>query len=134
LRKDSKIELIKRAPLFEHCTARELSRIASVANEYNYPAGATLAGQGTRGNEFMVTVDGAVAVTRNARKVNTLGAGDFFGEVSLLIGREHTATVTTTEASTLLVINGRPFRRLLRDVPSLQLKVVDALAARVPAD
>jgi CRP-like cAMP-binding protein len=82
----------------------------------------------------MVIVDGAVAVTRNARKVNTLGAGDFFGEVSLLIGREHTATVTTTEASTLLVINGRPFRRLLRDVPSLQLKVVDALAARVPAD
>lgn len=134
MRKDSKIELIKRAPLFEQCSARELSRIASVADEYSYPAGTTLAGQGTHGSEFMVIVDGAAEVRRNGRKVNTLGAGDFFGEVSLLVGRERTATVTTTEASTLLVLNARPFRRLLRDVPSLQLKVVDALAARLPAD
>ena len=59
MRKDSKIELIKGVPLFEHCSARELSRIASVANEYNIPAGGTLAGQGTRGSEFMVIVDGA---------------------------------------------------------------------------
>jgi len=82
----------------------------------------------------MVIVDGAAEVRRNGRKVNTLGAGDFFGEISLLIGSGHTATVTTTEASTLLVINARAFRRLLRDVPSLQLKIVDALAARLPAD
>ena len=82
----------------------------------------------------MIIVDGSAEVRRNGRKVNTLGAGDFFGEVSLVIGREHTATVTTTEPSTLLVINARAFRRLLRDVPSMQLKVVDALAARVPAD
>jgi CRP-like cAMP-binding protein len=67
-------------------------------------------------------------------KVNTLDAGDFFGEISLVTGRGHTATVTTTEPSTLLVINARAFRRLLRDVPSLQLKVVDALAARLSAD
>ena len=134
MRKDSKIELIKRAPLFEQCSARELSRIASVANEYNLPAGRTLAGQGTTGREFMVIVDGAVEVRRNWRKVNTLDAGDFFGEISLVTGRGHTATVTTTEPSTVLVINARPFRRLLRDVPSLQLKVVDALAARLSAD
>jgi CRP-like cAMP-binding protein len=134
LRKDSKIELIKRAPLFEHCSARELSKVASVAKEYNLPAGRVLAAQGTSGNEFMVIVDGAAEVRRNGRKVNTLGAGDFFGEISLLIGRGHTATVTTTEQTTVLVINARPFRRLLRDVPSLQLKVVDALAARLPAD
>jgi CRP-like cAMP-binding protein len=134
LRKDSKIELIKRAPLFEHCSTRELSRIASVASQYDLPTGRTLAAQGVRGNEFMVIVDGAAEVRRNGRKVNTLGAGDFFGEISLILGRGQTATVTTTEPSTVLVINGRPFRRLLRDVPSLQLKVIDALAARLPAD
>jgi CRP/FNR family transcriptional regulator, cyclic AMP receptor protein len=126
--------LIKRAPLFEHCSARELSRIASIANEYNFSAGRTLVGQGTTGREFMVIVDGAAEVRRNGRKVNTLGAGDFFGEISLVTGRGHTAAVTTTEPSAVLVINARPFRRLLREVPSLQLKVVDALAARLPAD
>jgi CRP-like cAMP-binding protein len=134
LRKDAKVDLIRRAPLFEHCSARELSRIASLANEYELPAGRTLTAEGAPGSEFMVIVEGAAEVRRKGRKVNTLRAGDFLGEIALVLDRGRTATVTTTETSRLLVINARPFRRLMREVPSLQMRVIEALAARLSDD
>jgi CRP-like cAMP-binding protein len=63
-----------------------------------------------------------------------LKAGDFLGEIALVTGRSRTATVTTTEQSRLLVLTAQAFRTLLRDLPSLQLKVLDAVAERLPQE
>jgi CRP-like cAMP-binding protein len=41
------------------------------------------------------------------------------------------ATVTTTSPVRALVVSDRAFRRLLEDSPSIQLKVLQALAARL---
>ena len=48
--------------------------------------------------------------------------------------RSPTATVTTTSGSRILVITSSSFRRLLREMPSIQQKVLEALAARIPDD
>ncbi len=48
------------------------------------------------------------------------------------LGAPRTATVTTTKPSRMLVITARDFRSLLRRVPSIQLKVLEALASRLP--
>jgi CPA1 family monovalent cation:H+ antiporter len=66
--------------------------------------------------------------------VNTLGDGDFLGEIALVTGARRTATVRTTAPSRLLVLTAVAFRRVLRETPSLQLKVLDAVARRVPSD
>jgi CRP-like cAMP-binding protein len=134
LRKNAKVELISRVPLFAGCSKRELGEIASLADELGVPAGRTLVVEGASGHEFIVLVEGAAAVKRRGRVVSRLGAGDFFGEIALVTGRARTATVTTTEESRLLVLTARAFRSLLRDLPSLQLKVLDAVAARLPEE
>ena len=131
LQKNKKIELLKRVPLFEKASKKELAEIASVADEIELPAGRKLTAEGTRGKQFVVLVTGAAEVRRNGRKVNDLRAGDFLGEIALVTGRPRTATVTTTKPSRVLVITPSAFRMLLRDVPSLQLKVLDALAERL---
>jgi CRP-like cAMP-binding protein len=77
-------------------------------------------------------VDGAAEVRRSGRKVNTLGSGDFLGEIALITGAPRTATVKTTEPSRMLVITARDFRTLLRHTPSMQFKVLEALAKRLP--
>ena len=134
LRKDAKIDLIKRVPLFARCTKRELAEIALLADEIDIPAGRELARQGRAGKEFVILVEGSASVTRNGRVINRLGPGDFFGEIALVTGRRRTATVTTRKPSRVLVMSSPAFRTLLRDSHSIQAKVLEAVIARLPAD
>jgi len=134
LQKNKKIQLLQRVPLFKSASKRELAEIARLADEIELPAGRKLTAEGTRGKQFVVIVEGAAEVRRKGRKVNDLRAGDFLGEIALVTGKPRTATVTTTKPSRVLVITPQSFRMLLRDVPSLQLKVLDALAERLPID
>ena len=134
LRKDAKIELLKNVPLFERCSKRELREIATLADELHLPAGRNLAKEGATGKEFVVLVEGEADVRRRGRRINTLHSGDFLGEIALITGAPRTATVTTTSGSRILVITSSSFRRLLREMPSIQQKVLEALAARIPDD
>jgi CRP/FNR family transcriptional regulator, cyclic AMP receptor protein len=134
LRRDAKVELLKRVPLFAGCSKKELGEIAMVADEIDVGAGEVLTTEGDSGREFFVLVDGAAEVHRNGRRVSALGSGDFFGEIALVSERPRTATVTTTVPVRLLVVTDRAFRELMRKVPSIQLKVLTALADRLAAD
>jgi CRP-like cAMP-binding protein len=132
LHKDAKVELIGKAPLFADCSKRELRQIAGISDELDVPADTTLTKEGASGREFILIVEGAADVHRRGRKVNTLGAGDFLGEIALITGTPRTATVTTTEPTHVLVLTSQAFRSLLRQVPSIQIKVLETLARRIP--
>jgi CRP-like cAMP-binding protein len=134
LRKSVKIELIKRVPLFSRCTKTELAAIAGEADELVLPEGRTLSRQGATGREFVVIVEGSAEVRKNGRKINQLGAGDFLGEIALISGVARTATVTTTSETRIHLLNDRGFRRLTKDIPSLQASVLKALSERLQAD
>src|ERR1035437_9995827 len=132
LRKNAKVALIKGVPLFAGCSKRELDEIASIADEIELPKGRDLTREGAAGHEFLVLADGRAEVTRKGRTVNKLRSGDFLGEIALITGAPRTATVTTTAPSRMLVITARDFKSLLRRIPSLQLKVLAALAGPLP--
>jgi CRP-like cAMP-binding protein len=134
LRKNAKIELIKRVPLFAHCSKKELGLVAQIADEIDLPEGKTLMREGDRGREFFVLVEGEADVRRGDRKLNTLGGGDFFGEIALVSQRPRTATVTTASPVRVLVVTAQSFRSLLDRAPDVQRKVLQALADRVAAD
>jgi CRP/FNR family cyclic AMP-dependent transcriptional regulator len=134
LRKNAKVELIKRVPLFSHCSKKELGMVAQIADEIDLPEGKILMREGDRGREFFVLVDGNAEVRRRGRRLNSLGAGDFFGEIALVSQRPRTATVTTTSPVRALVVTEQSFRSLLDQAPDVQTKVLRALADRVPAD
>jgi CRP/FNR family transcriptional regulator, cyclic AMP receptor protein len=131
LRRNEKVELIKRAPLFSSCTKRELEQIAQLADEIDLREGKEMTRQGERGREFFVLLEGDADVAKNGRRINQLGAGDFFGEIALVSDSPRTATVTATSPVRALVITDRSFRRLLKDQPEIQSKVLAALAARL---
>jgi CRP-like cAMP-binding protein len=130
LRKDVKVELLGRVPLFAGCSKRELSEISTLADELGFPAGTTLIEEGKQGHEFFVLVEGEVDVRAKGRKLSSLGDGAFFGEMALVSQRPRNATVTTTSPVRVLVVHEQAFRRLLRDSPPIQLKVLQTLADR----
>jgi len=77
LRKNAKIELLKRVPLFERCSQRELGQIAMLADELDLPSARDLTREGAGGFEFIILVEGEADVVRGVRVVNELGPGDF---------------------------------------------------------
>jgi CRP-like cAMP-binding protein len=131
LRKNAKTELIARVPLFAHCSRRELSEVAGIADEIDLREGKELTKEGAPGREFFVLVEGTADVVKNGRKINSLGAGDFFGEIALVHQSPRTATVKATSPVRALVVTERSFRRLLEEMPEIQRKVLAALAERV---
>jgi CRP-like cAMP-binding protein len=130
-RDKSKTDLLRRVPLFSRLSAKQLAAIASIADEVDLKEGKRLTAEGERGREFFVLLDGGADVERKGKKINTLGPGEFFGEIALLTHVPRTATVTTTEPTRALVIRAPEFRSLLRRTPALQLEVLDALAQRL---
>jgi CRP/FNR family transcriptional regulator, cyclic AMP receptor protein len=134
LRKNMKIELIKHVPLFSQCSKKELADIAAVADEIDLSEGRELTRQGAPGREFFVLVEGEADVRRNGRKVRTLSDGDFFGEIALVTDRPRTATVVARTPVRLLVVTDRAFRHMLEESPTMQTKVMAALADRLSGD
>jgi CRP-like cAMP-binding protein len=132
LRKNAKIELLKRVPLFERCSQRELAQIAMLADELDLPSARDITKEGESGREFIIIVEGEADVVRGVRVVNELGPGDFVGEIALVSGNPRTATVRTRGRSRVLVVGASAFRTLMRDVPSIKDKVLAAVTARIP--
>ena len=131
MKKNPKIDALRRVPLFEHCSTRELSKIAKTVDEVDLPEGRTLTHEGLYGKEFVVLAEGIADVEQDGEVVNTLGPGDFFGEISLVTGMPRTATVTTRSPARLLVLNGHSFRSLLATAPLIRRRVVSAAALRL---
>jgi CRP/FNR family transcriptional regulator, cyclic AMP receptor protein len=134
LRKNAKVELIKGVPLFAECSKKELSEVAGIADEIDLREGKELTKEGGTGREFFILVEGTAEVRKGARRVNMLGPGDFFGEISLIRHTPRTATVVATSPVRTLVITERSFRALLDHQPGIQTKVLSALAARLAPD
>jgi CRP/FNR family transcriptional regulator, cyclic AMP receptor protein len=132
LRKNAKIELLKRVPLFERCSQRELGQIAMLADELDLPGARDLTREGAGGFEFIILVEGEADVVRGVRVVNELGPGDFIGEIALVSGKPRTATVRTRGPARVLVLTASAFRTLMHDVPSIKDKVLAAVTARIP--
>jgi CRP-like cAMP-binding protein len=142
LRKEQGIELLRSVWLFERCSNRELGALQQIATPLDIPAGKVLTTQGDVGREFFVVVSGKAEARRGNVVIGTLEAGSFFGEMALLERRPRTATVTTLEPTTVLVITASAFDGLVASMPSVDRKMLVVLAERlrdvearfVPAD
>lgn len=131
LHKDARVSLLTKVPLFERCSRRDLAKIASIAREVEYPAATPVVREGDPGAELFIIVNGEVDVRTGTRKLATLRAGNFFGEIALITGSRRMATVTTGTQLRALVIAGRDFRKLLEDSPSIQFKLLQEVGKRL---
>lgn len=121
-------------PLFSNCSKRDLTAIAKLAHEIELPAEHTLIRENARvAYSFFVLIEGEADVRRDGSLVATLGPGDFFGELALILRRPRTATVALTAPSRLLSISAHNFHPLLMSSPAIQFKLLEAVAERLEA-
>lgn len=134
MRRDAKIELLKKVTLFSGCSKNELRELAKTADELDVPEGTVLTREGAPGREFFVLIKGTARVTRKGRKIADVGPGDWLGEIALITSGPRTATVTTTSPVDLLVITDRRFHGVVETMPSIALKVLSTVGDRLSRD
>lgn len=128
---NAKAKALKRAPLFQGLSQKELGELAKVTEDMDGAAGTVLIREGEIGREFFVLLEGEVEVERQGKSLGTRDAGDFFGEIAVLEQVPRTATVTARTPVRFLVLTRPAFRRLIVDNPKVETKVLRALAKRV---
>jgi CRP-like cAMP-binding protein len=117
--------------LFSLCTKKELRTVAKVAKVRSIAKGVRLMEEGEPGDSMYVILSGIARVSRRGRKVAALGGGDAVGELALLGRAPRNATVDAESDLQVAEISRRSLSRLIHDVPSFSIKLLEALAARV---
>lgn len=126
-KRDQKVDLLKKVPMFSNLSNRHLNEVAKYADQLPVKAGRVLAEEGNLGWEFVFILEGKARVKKGGKVINRLASGDFFGEVSLIDRGPRTATVITETDMTLLIVNSKSFDHLLDTVPGLQKKILISL-------
>jgi MFS family permease len=108
------INLIESLDLFAGASRMAIERVARAATQVTMAADVVVIHEGDQADALWVLVEGEVAVSARgeagrARRLRTMGAGTYFGEIGLLRGLPRTATVRTLEPSVLLRIDGNDF-------------------------
>lgn len=129
--RDSKVEALKRAPLFEALSRKQLTELAKVTEDVDVKAGKVLCREGDRGQEFFVIMEGEVEVTKRGKHLATCRSGEFFGEIAIVEDVPRTATVTAKTPIRFFVLTRSAFSHLLDEQPGIERKVLRALAKRL---
>jgi ABC-type multidrug transport system ATPase subunit len=105
--------------------------------EVRYGPGEVIFHQGDSGDQMFVVAAGAVAlsigVEGHQRQIAVLGAGEFFGELSLLSGLPRTATATASEETVLLAISRDVFKMMVQDDIEIVFEMMKEQGTRVSA-
>ena len=128
---EMKIAQLRKVPLLQRCTRRELTAIARHSEVVQFPEGQTVVRAGEAGAEFFLILAGKAGVEAPGRRRFQLGPGDFFGEMSLLDGEPRSASIVAEAPLRLLLVRHRDFWTLLTEVPDLTRKILVALSRRV---
>src|SRR3954470_17734326 len=113
---------LKAVPFFTRLNDRELDVVRSVATEKSYPKNAVVLTEGEMGDSLYMIQSGKVKVfigDEEGRELilKILGPGAFFGEMSMIDKQPRSASVTTIEPSTFLVLSHSNFERCVEQAP-----------------
>jgi CRP-like cAMP-binding protein len=121
---------LKGLPWFTGCTDAQLTQLASLCEHLAVDADEVILREGRLGRELFVIVEGNVTVTRKGAVVNTLGPGDYFGELGAIEAAPRNATVTATTALDVLVIGPREFDAIM-SIPAIRNALLRGMSRRI---
>lgn len=91
--------------------------ISATLQRVNVGADDVIAREGGPADKLFIVVDGELEVTReeggSKQTVSTLGPGELYGEISVLIDRPRSATVRALKPTTLLTLDGDSFKDVM---------------------
>ena len=125
------VDTLASLSLFADLSRPQLEQVAHKMTEESYPSGQRILRQGFSGTGFYVILDGEVAIKRDGQEVVRLQKGDFFGEMSILLGEPPVADVVATRQLNVLHLGGPELEGFLRDHPPVMYRMLKTVALRL---
>lgn len=107
------------------------------AFQRNFEDGEIIFDEGDEGVDLYVIQAGRVQVTRRGehreRVVASLGPGEFFGEMSVVLGESRTARAVAVGPTQLLELDGETLEAMCIERPEIAIRMIQRLAIRLIA-
>ena len=125
------VERLAQLALFADLRWPELEAVAHTFDEEVFAEGQRVLRQGISGGAFYVILEGEAAVAIDGEERARLGRGEFFGEISALIGSVPIADVRAETLLRCLALPGPQLEAFLLDHPTVMLRMLQAVSRRL---
>lgn len=125
------VEVLSSLKLFGDLSRAQLEAAAHTLEEQWFGQDQKILRQGLTGSGFYVIVEGEAAVKLDGQDLAKLGRGDFFGEISILLGEPPTADVVAISPLRCLVLPGPSLQTFLEMNPKVMFRLLQAEAGRL---
>lgn len=130
---DEIVEILSSLALFADLGRADLQAIAHTFEEESFSEGQRILRQGFSGTGFYVILQGEAAVVIDGQERTRLARGDFFGEISILLGEPPNADITAVTALTCIVLPRDELTDWLLSKPPVALRMLQAEVRRLRA-
>ena len=128
-------DLLRKVSYFRQCGEIEIRQVIEQGYRKKLTIGETICREGDPGDSFYIILSGSVEVFVESidKQVAVRRAGEFIGEMSLLMGTPRTATLRTLEETILFVVDHSNLQNLLKNHQGLADKIAEELSERQEA-
>ena len=123
-------EVLATLPLFAGVSKRRRQKLVRQATRAHFAPGEAILSAVEYGSHLYVIINGTVEVTSRPA-VRILGAGDYFGELSLIDGRPRLVTAVALTDVELLELPSRSVLKLAREHSAFTLRIFRDLVPRL---
>jgi len=126
-------QFLKKYCLFKGLSDDDLKRVGAVLKEVFYPKGTIIWEEDSVEQGLQIIEYGKVRVTKRTKEgqrqvLSLLRKGNFFGELSMLDGRSHSAELEAVEDTKVWVISRDDMARFLKEDPQIAYTIVREIA------
>jgi CRP-like cAMP-binding protein len=127
------VEALSRLSLFADLTQPQLEAVAHTAEEEVFEPGRRILRENLTGAGLFFVLEGEVVVQLAGRELARLGRGEFFGEISVLLGTPPMADVVAASLVRCLVVPEPEVETFLLERPRILYRLFQAEARRLMA-
>jgi CRP-like cAMP-binding protein len=117
--------------IFADLSRPELERVAHTLEERYFAQDERVLREGLSGSGFFIILEGEAVVIAGGRRLATLARGEFFGEISALLGEAPVADIVATRPLRCLVLPGRLLQDFLLTNPRVCYRILVSEARKL---
>ena len=124
--------VLQSIPLFQGLKAEELGQVAQYITQKDYVKNELIFTENTGGRQLYIIKSGVVRISKvvsgkEEQNLTLLKEGEFFGELSLLDGKPHTANAVAWKDCQILTLGKDQFEKFLAEDPQSGYQLLERI-------